>query len=291
MQVITQSLIKQLYEYKQGKVCGLQFKAQYVDGVEFPASDAMALGQWFEYKCSGQKTKFGHIPKPVRLQPKKATQKYIKEHGTSGLIQKGDDYYMEGDLSKKYKDALVHVEAFQRMLDAYDFEIVATGVTIEDKELGIKGDIDLVVRKLGSGKDGKLSFIDLKYSGLIDNKWEDLGWADESLPYKDKIMIQCVHYKLLGIKKLGYEPDFYFWVFSSTNTTDRKNIRVVVDEDRFFEHQTIVQQARNEFEKQKSIGFKALPNPKRCGDCILKADCEHYVEIPQEQVVYYGSQA
>jgi hypothetical protein len=72
---ISQSFIKSLYEYKRGDLCGLQFKAQYIDGVEFPSSDAMKLGQWFEYMCTGQTTKFGHIPEADRLKPKKATKK------------------------------------------------------------------------------------------------------------------------------------------------------------------------------------------------------------------------
>ena len=75
---ISQSFIKSLYEYKRGDLCGLQFKAQYIDGIEFPSSDAMKLGQWFEYMCTGQTTKFGHIPEADRLKPKKATKKEIE---------------------------------------------------------------------------------------------------------------------------------------------------------------------------------------------------------------------
>ena len=277
MQIITQSLIKELFEYTAKKdACGIQVEAKYVHGIEFPSSDAMQLGQWFEWSCTGQRTKFGHIPAAKRNKPSKLTKKELDE----GMKQED----VLGELSKKYEDALIHVDAFKKMLEYYDLEIVDTGVKLEDKELGIKGDVDLVVRKRG---EEKVMFIDMKYSGLLDNKWDDLGWADESLEYKDKIMIQAVHYKILGKAKYGYEPDFNFWVFSSTNTTDRKNIKVIVDESRFAEHEIIIKKARAEFERNAAIGWQARPNPKRCGECPLKSKCSHYVELPQEQIVYY----
>ena len=286
MQIITQSFIKALFEYKVGNECGLQFEAKFVHGLEFPSSDAMKLGQWFEYMCTGQKTKFGHTPEAVRLKPKKATAKQIKDIEVE-TFNIDEVPHVQGELSKKYQDALAHVKLFKQMIKAHDYEIVETGERLVDKKLGIQGDVDITVRKRGD-KNAKLRFIDTKFSGLLDNKWDDLGWADESLEYKDKIMIQAVHYKLLGFQKYGYEPDFYFWVFSSTNTTDCKNIKVIVDEDKFTEHQNIIKQARHEFEKQKSQGWIPRPTPKRCGACLLKDKCEFFVALPQEQIVYYG---
>lgn len=276
MKVISQSLIKQLFEYKSGNLCGLQFEAQYVDGVEFPSSDAQRLGQWFEYKCTGQKTKFGHIPQPDRLKPKKLTKKELE----SGLKQED----VVGELSKKYRDALEHVKAFKHMIEENEYEIVSTGTTLKDEVLGIQGDVDVIVKKKG---EDKLRFIDMKFSGLMDNKWDDLGWADEALEYKDKIMIQAVHYKMLGKANYGYYPEFYFWVFSSTNTTDRKNIRVEVGEHRYQEHRMIIKQARDEFNKNVLKGWKPKPTPKACGSCILAEKCEYKVDLPIEQVVYY----
>lgn len=189
-----------------------------------------------------------------------------------------------GELSKKYKDALIHVEAFKKMIEENDYEILETGSTIVDEVLGMKGDIDIVVKKRG---EDKVRFIDTKYSGLLNNKWDDLGWADEALPYKDKIMIQAVQYKMLGMAKYGYYPEFYFWVFSSTSTKDRKNIKVEVDPSRYEEHKTILRKVRTEFEKHLIKGWEARPTPSRCGSCPLAEKCEHAVSLPVEQVVYY----
>jgi hypothetical protein len=274
--VVSQSFIKSLGEYLEGNSCGLQFKVQYLDKVEFPSSDIQRLGQWFEYQCTGQVTKFGHIPEPERLKPRKITKKEQEQ----GIKQED----IKGELAKKYRDMLVQVEAFKKMMQENDYEIIETGAKLYDDELGISGDVDIIVRKRG---EDRVRFIDLKSSGLIDNKWDDLGWGDERLEYKDKLMIQAVHYKLLGIKKYGYEPDFYFWVFSNTNTVDRKNIKVEVSEDRFQEHLITINQARLQFNKHNQLGWIARPTPKRCDSCAIKDKCSFYVETPKEQVVYY----
>tara|TARA_R110000803_G_scaffold70704_3_gene133688 strand:+ start:5566 stop:6348 length:783 start_codon:yes stop_codon:yes gene_type:complete len=259
-----------------GGSCGLQFSAKYEENMEFPSSPAMVLGQWFEYKCTGQTTKFGHIPVPVRLKPKKLTKKQIDD----GFKQED----VVGELGKKYTDALHHVEAFKMMIEENEYEIVDTGLKLHDKIKGTTGDVDIVVRKKG---EDKVRFIDTKFSGLLDNKWEDMGWADESLETKDKLMIQAVHYKMLGKAKYGYYPEFYFWVFSSTNTTDRKNIRVEVNPERFDEHDRTIKMARDFFDQSKARGWIPRPSPKLCGACPLASKCEHKVELPIEQIVYY----
>ena len=100
-------------------------------------------------------------------------------------------------------------------------------------------------------------------------------------------MIQAVHYKLLGLSNYGYIPDFYFWVFSSVNTTDCKNIRVEVNEDRFNEHKHIISEARNKFNEYSQNGWTPRPKPKRCKECPFWDTCSYKSEIPKEQVVYY----
>jgi len=278
MRLISQSLIKSLNKYINGKQCGLKLKAQYVDGIEFEPSDAMRLGQWFEYKCTGQKTKFGHTPVPDRLKPKKLT----KAQKEAGLKQED----IVGELSKKYQDALIQVEAFHKMLKAEKLTIISTGTRLKDDEFGISGDVDIVAQREG---DDKLIFIDTKYSGLLENKYDDLGWHYDSLEYKHDIMIQSVQYKLLGIQNYGYEPDFYFWVFSSTNPNARKSIKVEVSEDRFKTHIKDVFQARKIFEQNLKHGFKPYPSPDGCASCPLKETCEHFTEVPIVHTVYYGN--
>lgn len=304
MQVITQSLMKEMRRYQkliiESKnhrpnyagidVCGLQVEAKYVNNMEFPSSDVMKLGQWFEHECTGQTTKFGHTPEPVRLKPKKATKKQIEDK-TIDTFEIDKVPHIQGELSKKYSDALTHVARFHDMIKEHDFEIVETGAVLRNNDLGIKGDIDIVVRKKSLGEDAPLIFIDTKFSGLLDNKWEDIGWADETLSYKHNIMIQAVHYKLLGLSEYGYIPDFYFWVYSNTNTVDCKNILVNVSKERFVQHAKDVFATRDEFVKARATGWIPNPSPKRCNNCPLKDDCKHYVDLPIVQIVDYGFEA
>ena len=101
------------------------------------------------------------------------------------------------------------------------------------------------------------------------------------------LLVQAVHYVWLYKTIHGEDLDFYFWVFSSTNTTDIKNIKVIVNEDRFEEHKTIIKSARDEFSKALMKGWIPRPTPKRCGDCPLANNCPYLVKLPQEQIVYY----
>ena len=61
---ISQSFLKEFAEYKSGNTCGLQIKAKYIDGVKFPSTDAMELGNFFEYMATGSLPRDGHTPEP-----------------------------------------------------------------------------------------------------------------------------------------------------------------------------------------------------------------------------------
>jgi len=274
--MMTQSLYKELADYKMNIGCGLQIRAKYVDGVEFPTSDSQLLGQWFEYQATGQLARGGVEPIAPRLKPKKLTQKEI----ASGLNQED----VVGELPKAYREIKVQIEAFKEMLEYYNIEIVETGKRIVDNNLNIQGDIDIVGRIKG---EEKLIFIDVKSSGLLEDKWSDYGWADESIEYKDRLLVQSVHYKVLGKSEYGYYPDFYFWVFSTKNNMDRKVFKIEVDNDRFVQHLQYIRKAQEFFNENEANGWEARPNPKRCSSCPLASTCNSFSAIPLEKVVYY----
>lgn len=66
MHKISQSFLKDFSDYKSDfeTVCGLQIKAKFFDGVEFPSSEAMDLGNYFEYKATGCLPRNGKVPEP-----------------------------------------------------------------------------------------------------------------------------------------------------------------------------------------------------------------------------------
>ena len=170
---ITQSFIKAFQEYLNGQECGLILKAKYVDGIDFPSTDAQNLGQWFEYICTGAKTKHGRIPEP----------EYLKDGKT---------------LAAKYRLMESHKATFERILAAYQIKILEVGKTLSYE--GYEGTIDIIAEMLG-----EKVFIDLKTTAHINNKWEDYGWDIDTLDTKEKLMVQAVHYKLLGWKIYGNE--------------------------------------------------------------------------------------
>lgn len=251
---ISQSLMKELYEYKLGNTCGLQIKAKYIDGVDFPSSDVQRLGQWFEYKATGAKTRSGQIPEPDTLK--------------------------NGNLAKKYEMILQQVENFRRIIKHYKIKILSIGKKIEVD--GLEGTFDIEAEV-----DGRKSIIDLKTSGLLYDKWNELGWDTETLPEKEKLMTQVVQYKLLTVKQYGEEYDFYFLIFSNTNPVDSKFIKVDIDAElTLLTHEQSTRKIRRYLKKLVEEGFRPLPDLKRCHECPIKENCKHRMDVPVLETVY-----
>ena len=168
------------------------------------------------------------------------------------------------------------------MLVTYGMRVISTGKRLKHK--GLQGDFDIEVEYIATGKR---AIVDIKSSGLINDKWNEYGWSMDGLEYKDRLMIQVVQYKLLGIEEYGYEPDFYFFIFSNTNTIERKAFQVVVDEDRFTEHLETIKKVKRVASYHEKNGWTPRPDVKRCHDCPLKKDCKHFIDIPIIETVYY----
>ena len=136
--------------------------------------------------------------------------------------------------------------------------------------------------------NGEKCIIDLKYSGLLDDKWNELGWETESLNMKDSLMIQGVHYKLLVKEKLGIDDvPFYYFVFNSKDETDMKIIKQVVDPDKFYFHKQNVEKMKSAIERDMEKGFKPYPDYRKCKDCPLNEVCPYKFSYPQITEVHY----
>ena len=61
---ISQSFLKDYNEYKGKNLCGVQLKAKHFDNVQFPSSEAMDLGNYFEYMATGSLPRNGIVPEP-----------------------------------------------------------------------------------------------------------------------------------------------------------------------------------------------------------------------------------
>jgi hypothetical protein len=257
---ISQSFVKEYSKYKQKKACGLQVKAKYIDGIKFPSTPTMELGNYFEFMATGSLPRSGNVPTPE-------------------MVYKGT---AKERLATDYERANESAEFFKTVVEKYKIEILETGKSITiDNRTGI---LDIVAKF-----NNRLCVIDLKYSGLLDDKWNEMGWETESLPYKDNLMIQAVHYTTLlaEVCEVGYSDiDFYFFVFDSKNSSNAKIIKVNIDPDAYESHLQVIDKVYEEV-VLNNHNFRAYPSLKLCNTCPIANDCKHKIDVPNVEEIYY----
>ncbi len=250
---ISQSLMKAYVDYVNKKECGVFFKARYIDKdpdcENIIPSDAMKLGMYFEYMATGSLPRNGVVPE-------------------AEYVYKGTP---KERIGVAYERANQSAQLFKRIIKHYDINIQDVGVVLATDIA--KGIIDIFAEW-----GGRAVFIDLKYSGLIDDKWNESGWDLESLPQKDSLMVQGVQYKILAEDCLGVvDIPFYYFVFSSADPNNVKIILQNVDESRIASHRLAI---NNLLEKLETEKFTPFPTMKRCGECPLAYKCEFATTVP-----------
>lgn len=257
---VSQSLMKALSDYLQGLECGISFKRKYITKeVEFTPSDAMKLGIYFEYEATGSLPKSGQVPEAEYVYKGKPIER----------------------LATEYERAKASAEYFKALIKFFDIKVLEIGYKMETETMS--GVADLIVEW-----NGKKAIIDLKYTGLIDDKWQDHGWHKDFLSQKDNIMIQGVMYKMLAKEIYGEDLDFYFWVFDSKNPLNVRIIKEVVDENRYDQHVEAVNNTLA-YLKNHIMSDDWTPRPElmRCAKCPCKPNCEYAVDYPMIEEVYY----
>jgi len=262
---ISQSLLKSLQDFQRGKKCGLVVKAQYIDYAEFPTSQALELGQFFEYRATGGLPRNGEVPQPKLLK--------------------------SGELPAAFARMETQVENYKRMVQAYDLEIEHIGYSFNHPCFSGVAD---VVGHMGA-LDGEQCIIDIKTSGRIDDKYSEFGWGDEKFEYPEspnamRLLVQALQYKLLAKHEWGVDNiPFFFWVFSTTNEFDCKIIEVVVDDERLALHEKQLWDAHsylNDNFMRLTDKELAKPNYRECVKCPIMVSCEHKQVVPKPLKVY-----
>ena len=259
---LSQSLIKALFKYKSGNECGLRIQASYIDGVVFPSSEAQELGNYFEYMATGQLPRGGHVPQPVLLK--------------------------SGSPSIDYARMDAQVENFKTIMNRLNFKIEKTGHKFTNPKYD--GTLDILAHDENiKSKDvnKKRIIIDLKTTGLINDKWSPFGWADESIEEKWDLTIQAIHYKMLARYEWGIEDiPFYFMVFSNKNDWEYKVFKINVDVDTMNQHFHNLTNIKSFLDETLKVGFKAIPKYSVCRECPLAITCKSFVDVPQIQEVF-----
>ncbi len=304
--VITQSMMKEFYEYYHGNQCGLIFVEKYIkkNYEKFPASDTQAVGNWFEYECIGATTKSSKVPQPEKT--------------------------AKGELTAPYKKMQGQVQNFKNFMSIYGIEIVSvqeklsvgeTTITITNEKGeevpflidGLEGTTDIICKakydikgafevKDDFGKvirveeqviinAGEEFILDIKTTGLLDDKWSDYGWDLSYLHNKEKLVRQPIHYKYLSLLKYGKQYKFLFLLFSQTNDYDFRSIVFNIDEDQHIkEHEEFIVWTNRWIKYSLKNGFKANPDVVRCHGCALKLGCKHFMAVPKIQIYHYQPQ-
>lgn len=266
---ISQSFLKTMRKYTAGEECGLVVKHLYVD--EKPMdnqSKAMALGSYFEFILTGAMPKGGKTPVAVMINGGK-------------------------DLSMDYKRAHHAADSVKALWKEMGIETVYSGKKLTKGNQ--QGTIDVRVKFTKDITIGGIDFkvgdeaiLDLKYSGLLEDKWSEHGWmwSDIQKKYHGTQAIQY-HY-LSGLP-------FFFWVTGSGGTqvdgkfppTDVKFFHVPVDQ-----HMIDQQLAeggnlliRLEKEAKSPLGLVARPSYSRCRSCPIAGDCKVKHTYPDAEVV------
>lgn len=262
---VNQSMIKDLVKYQKGEFCGLVFTNKWILHQFGTGSKSNQLGHYFEYLCTGALAK-GEVDAPKPELTKK------------------------GELTSDFQTAKKQSEYFHSLRAKYGFELISAGrkVIADDKWIGTL-DIEASWKSIfeqyphlkNENNSNHTVVIDLKYSGLLDDKWSEFGWNTETLHKKTGTMFQAKHYKFLFWKEYGYNPPFFFFVFDSKEVGRAKLIFVDIDEYELMAHERFLEKAKIYLEQQLEVGLKPIPNYESCVKCAYNQWCQFKEDVPR----------
>ena len=257
-------MIKDLTRYQKGELCGLIFQNKWILQQFGNGTKSNNLGHYFEYLCTGALAK-------GEKEPPKA------------------EYTKKGELASDYEVARKQSEYFHSLKNKYGFSIVTAGEkVIADKQwvgtLDIKASWSKVFDEFSHLKSSKNPnhhvVIDLKYSGLLEDKWNPLGWHTETLSRKEGTMLQAKHYKFLFWKEYGFNPPFFFFVFDSKEVGTAKLIYIDIDEYDLIQYEQFLLKAKAYLMKVLDEGLKPIPKYSSCIKCAYNQWCVFKQEVP-----------
>jgi hypothetical protein len=262
---INQSLVKDLIKYQNDELCGLVFHNKWILQQFGGGSKANDLGHYFEWLCTGALAK-GESEAPIPETTK------------------------SGELTADFKTAKKQAEYFHSLLPKYGIKLLDAGnkIIADDTWIGtldIEAKWDAIFENenlnLDTNNKDHIVIIDLKYSGLLNDKWNEFGWHDETLGRKQGTMLQAKHYKFLYWKKYGFNPPFFFFVFDSKQVGKAKIINVEIDTYELELHEEFLQKAKRYFEMNLESGFQPKPSYDLCISCKYQHLCSFKIDKPK----------
>jgi hypothetical protein len=262
--LINQSLVKDLVKYQNGNLCGLQFTNKWILQQFGEGSKSNKLGHYFEYLCTGALAK-GETNPPEA------------------------EYTKKGELTSEFKLAKEQSVFFHQLMTKFGIKLISKGdkVIADDKWVGT---LDILAQwesignyidfEFGEDNPEKKIIIDLKYSGLLEDKWSEFGWHTDTLSKKQGTMLQAKHYKFLFWKKYGFNPPFLFFIFDTKDVGKVKIINVDIEDWQLEQHEEFLEKAKRYFEYQLEKGFEPKPKYEHCIKCKFSTWCQFKIDTP-----------
>lgn len=261
---LSQSLLKAYLDYYSPDIqgCGLELYNRYFLKKPVPQSETQKLGVYFEYLCTGYLRDGEEPPEPK-----------ISYKGTA-----------KEKLAAEYERATQSAELFKKIVKDHGVEILGFGEYLNhDSTSGITD-----IRAKWMGEE---CIIDLKYTSLFDDKFNEYGWHTESLVYKSKLLLQPIHYKYLMSRISGIKDmPFYFWVFSAKDPEKVKIIKTEIQEEhvKLHEELTIPKMLRYvDYHYNNPDALEARPSYLRCLECPFSPECDKKTTVPLIETVHY----
>jgi hypothetical protein len=261
---INQSLVKDLVKYQNNDLCGLVFANKWILNQFGGGTKSNNLGHYFEYLCTGALAK-GEVEAPI------------------------PEYNKKGELSTDFEIARKQSIFFKELISKYGIELISAGdkVLADEKWIGtldIEAKWESISRyidfEFGEDNPDKRVIIDLKYSGLIDDKWNEFGWHTDTLAKKQGTMLQAKHYKFLFWKKYGFNPPFLFFVFDTKEVGKVKIVNVDIEQWELEQHEVFLEKAKRYFDYQMEKGFEPKPKYETCIKCQYAGWCTFKSTLP-----------
>ena len=261
---LSQSLLKDYLDYydENVKSCGLAIRKRHFEKIPTPQSEVQKLGTYFEYIATGYCHDQNNPPQPK-----------ISYKGTSREA-----------LAVDYDRANKSAELYKEIIKKHGIQIIKYGEYMNyDGSSGISD-----IRAKWNGEE---CIIDLKFTALFDDKFNDYGWHTESLVYKSKLLLQPIHYKYLIKKIHGIENiPFYFFIFSSKDSEKVKIIKTTIQEEHVNLHEEITVDKMKRYinyHYNNPESLEARPNYIRCKDCPFHDGCDKRADVPLIEEIYY----
>lgn len=265
---VSQSLIKDWWEYNDGDGCGIQFKSKHIDcdyPDDFTPGTKMALGTYLEYlvfeSVPSRMAKKGLFPSP--------------EYKVSSVKKQS---FGIDDMTAPYKEAHRKAELVRQYFALMNVKVVKTNMRFEN-EWG-EGTIDVVME--GDYFGGQAT-VDCKYTGLMHDRWSKYGFGFENPIQIKHHGVQAKQYKILtGL------PFWYLLVSSSADDDTIEFVRADISDESLFTHREEAIYIREKINLDEQIGFVARPELSRCNECLIKDRCSFRTRIPTKRIVNFG---